>query len=81
MHVTRIFRFTDKLFLEYRWSDDWVANLGETSTHGTFLINLICRLTIFFNLKTSRSDWHVSSPYNIHTLSSMPVMRMLKLVW
>ena len=50
MQVTRIFRFTDKLFLEYRWSDDWVANLGETSTHGTFLINLICRVTIFFNL-------------------------------
>ena len=48
MQVTRIFRFTDKLFLEYRWFNDWVANLGETSTHGTFLINLICRLTIFF---------------------------------
>ena len=51
MQVTRIFRFTDKLFLEYKWSDDWVVNLGETSTHGTFLINLICRLTIFLTLK------------------------------
>ena len=36
---------------------------------------------LFFLLKplTPRSDWHVTSPYNIHTLLSKQVMRILKL--
>ena len=33
-----------------------------------------------FNPLTPRSDQHVTSPYNIHTLSSHQVMRILKLI-
>ena len=32
------------------------------------------------NPLTPRSDWHATSPYNIHTLSSKQVMRILKLI-
>ena len=34
---------------------------------------------IQYNPLTPRSDWHVTSPWNIHTLSSKQVMRILKL--
>ena len=35
---------------------------------------------IHVNLLTLRGDWEVTSPYNIHTISSKWVMRILKLI-
>ena len=32
------------------------------------------------NPLTTRSDWHVTSPYNIHTLTCTQVLRVLKLI-
>ena len=37
-------------------------------------------LSVLPNPLTPRSDYHVTSPYNIHTLSCKQVVRILKLI-
>ena len=47
---------------------------------GNEIRECVNKLSGWFNPFTSRSDYHVNSPYNFNTLSSRQVMRIKKII-
>ena len=75
------------LFQEHVSPKVWLQLCRHLPSHTTGKKNKTiqhhCHHPLFhqpFNPLTPRSDSHVTSPYNIHTLSSKQVMRIFKLI-
>ena len=84
-----------KLFTVANYQGSWWYLITllyfPTNVAPQFLLKLISFIYMFYkymtwtvvkalNPLTPRSDLHVTSPYNIHTLSNKEVMRILKLI-
>ena len=69
-------------FSEYDLSESYFCQLVKykRETRFIFLLRLSKGINLSANPLTPISDWHVTSPYSIHTLFSKQVMRILKLI-